>query len=450
MRLAGRRRTLCSVFRPLGRQAIILIAGAVVVGACSGGGTRVEANAGLEPASLSTGPAGTIQVSSGGRDYLAGTTTVRAPTTSTSTTVASTTTTTEAPPRRWTLLAGGDTLMDRSEPAGIDPFAGIVPSLASADIAMVNVEMAITDRGSPVHKTFVFRAPPAAAQTLAAAGVDVAVLANNHARDYGEVGLLDSIAFLTGAGVVPVGAGSVAAEAYSPAVIGLDGGISVAIISSTQIVPSGFSATSTRAGVATDRERVIANVRVAAAEHDVVIAAVHWGIERDTCPSGTQRAFARDLLAAGATAVIGHHPHDLQPNEVTDSQLVANSLGNFIWHARSGITGDTGVLQLDFEGSTLVSWKFHPHLLDGNGAPVPVESGSRHQRIVDIITGDCAKHDPPPVTTTPLTVPTTAGPTTAVPATTVAPTTTPSTVAPSTSGPPTSVTTTTAAAGTGG
>ena len=47
--------------------------------------------------------------------------------------------------------------MDRSEAAGIDPFEFIEPSLASADIAVVNAEMAISDRGSPVDKEYVFR-----------------------------------------------------------------------------------------------------------------------------------------------------------------------------------------------------------------------------------------------------------------------------------------------------
>ena len=66
---------------------------------------------------------------------------------------------------------------------GVDPFDLIEPSLASADLAVVNSEMVISDRGVPADKTFVFRSPPSAAQRIASAGIDVANLANNHAKD---------------------------------------------------------------------------------------------------------------------------------------------------------------------------------------------------------------------------------------------------------------------------
>lgn len=57
--------------------------------------------------------------------------------------------------REWTLLAGGDVLTDRTVPAGIDLFEFIEPALASADSAVVNVEMAISDRGAlSTRKTF--------------------------------------------------------------------------------------------------------------------------------------------------------------------------------------------------------------------------------------------------------------------------------------------------------
>ncbi|HET9442508.1 MAG TPA: CapA family protein, partial [Acidimicrobiales bacterium] len=63
----------------------------------------------------------------------------------------------------WSLLAVGDVLMDDTEASGRDPFAAVHPPLHGADLAVVNVEMAITDRGVPAAKSFVFRAPPSAA-----------------------------------------------------------------------------------------------------------------------------------------------------------------------------------------------------------------------------------------------------------------------------------------------
>ena len=117
-------------------------------------------------------------------------------------------TTTTVKRQPWTLLAGGDVLLDLTEPEGIDPFANIQPDLASADIAIVNLEMAITERGEPYNKEFVFRAPGSAALTLAGAGIDVVSLANNHVLDFGPVGLADTIAVLDEVDILRPGAGS--------------------------------------------------------------------------------------------------------------------------------------------------------------------------------------------------------------------------------------------------
>ncbi len=338
--------------------------------------------------------------------------------------------------------------MNRTEPAGIDPFAGIVPALETATISLVNVEMSISDRGSAVPgKTFTFRAPSSAADTIAAAGVDVVTLGNNHARDYGSDALLDTVELLTERGVVVVGAGANDKEAFTPRVVRVDDRIDVAFIGASLIVPGGFAASGSRAGVAdgNDRNRVLANVRVAAEQYDVVVVTLHWGTERQTCPSPTHVSFAEQLHAAGATAVIGHHPHVLQPIEFADGQATVFSLGNFIWHPRTSITADTGVVELMFEDDELIDVAFHPHSLDPNGAPVPVSEGFRFDRIVDIVGGDCAQHQPPPTvprTTPPSTstpVSTTTAPATTAPATTVAPTTTtaPATTAPATTAAPT-------------
>ncbi|WP_419841085.1 CapA family protein [Candidatus Poriferisodalis sp.] len=359
---------------------------------------------------------------------------------------------TTQPDARWTLLTGGDVLMDRSEAAGIDPFADIEPALRTADIAIVNAEMVISARGRAADKRFVFRAPPTAADRIAAAGVDVANLANNHAMDYGTEALTDTVDHLEARGVIALGAGSTGTDAYRHRVIEVRPGLRVAFVGASLVVPHGFPASDSRPGIASayERDRVLASVRSAARDADVVIAAVHWGIERTTCPNRRQRDLAQELLRSGADAVVGHHPHVLQPVAFDDGKLVAYSLGNFVWHYRSGITGETGVLQIDFDGAEITGWSFHPHVLDLNGAPVPVSPGSRADRIADIIAGDCARHQPPPTTAPPTTPPTSAPPTTAPPTTapsttTTAPTTTAPT-APTTSVPTTGVQPSTSAA----
>ncbi len=393
------RRTLDPVLR---RAAVALwLTGAIVLAtACASTPIRVAPALPSEPAAAGAdattapGPA---------RDVTSQTpaSTSAEPTTAPTSTTGAVPTTTAVPDLTWTLLAGGDVLMDRSEAADIDPFAGIVPPLSSADIALVNVEMVISDRGEPLDdKEYTFRAPPSAASRIAAAGIDVANLANNHAADFGPEALLDTVDLLESEDVIALGAGATSADAYRHRIIEVRPGVRVAFVGASMVVPLGFPATGTRPGIASayQQDRVLASVRAAAGEAEVVIAVVHWGIERMTCPDGRQRDFAFRLLQHGADAVIGQHPHVLQPVAFDDGQLVAYSLGNFVWHFRSGITGDTGVLQIDFDGSEIVGWSLYPHQLDANGAPVPARDGVRVDRIIDIVSGNCARHQPPPTT----------------------------------------------------
>ncbi|MCP4959889.1 MAG: CapA family protein [Actinomycetia bacterium] len=372
-------------------RAVAALAVVVLAAACSGGTTVVSSDA-------TTTTTTAVET----------TTTTAATTTTTAITTTTTvvTTTTEPEPFEWTLMAGGDVLMDRTAPAGIDPFASLEPHLSTADLAMVNVEMTISDRGTAIAgKTYTFRAPPIAADIIAEAGIDLATVANNHARDYGTDAFIDTMNLLSDAGVTVLGAGNTDTEAYTPKVVTLghsEQEVSVAFIAASLVMPWGFGATTSRPGIAdgNDRNRVLANVRVAAESNDVVIVTLHWGIERNTCPEPTHVTFANQLLDAGATAVIGHHPHVLQPVEFEDGKLIAFSLGNFAWHPRSTITADTGILELQFTDANLTGFDFHPHVLGTNGKPEPVGSGARFDRINEIVSGQCEKHDPPPVVTT--------------------------------------------------
>ena len=329
-------------------------------------------------------------------------------------------TTTTLKKRPWALLAGGDVLLDLTEPEGVDPFTKVEPGLSSANVAIVNLEMAITERGEPYDKEFVFRAPGSAALTLAGAGIDVVSLANNHILDFGSEGLEDTISVLDEVGILRPGAGANNAEAYAPRVLVLDNEIRVAFVSASAIIPGGFSAGAERPGIADAKwaiPRVLAAVRAAASGNDVVVVSIHWGVERATCPSQDQRDLAQQLIEAGANLILGHHPHVLQPIETFDRTVIAYSLGNFAWHPRYGITGDTGVLEIFFDGPIVEGYQFHPHILDYLGGAMPVDSGDRYDRIIDIVEGRCEAHSPEPPSTTEVitdedrdaTVPTTEG-----------------------------------------
>ena len=217
------------------------------------------------------------------------------------------------------------------------PWRGVASMLRRADVAFGNLECAISRRGYPVAKQFNFRgSPDHLAPVVRFAGLDVLNLVNNHAGDYGTTALLDTVRAVRANGVLAVGAGATLAAARRPPVI-TRLGLRIGFVGFSDIGPSSFAAGPGRPGTQFASPGAIAQgVRAARRSSDVVIATFHWGVERATDENARQRAFARTALAAGATAVIGAHPHVLQPvRRPGRRKLIAYSLGNFVWSAGS-------------------------------------------------------------------------------------------------------------------
>jgi poly-gamma-glutamate synthesis protein (capsule biosynthesis protein) len=228
------------------------------------------------------------------------------------------------------------------------PWTSVAPVLRRADVAFGNLECAISTRGFPVPKQFNFRGAPASLRAMATfAGLDVLNLANNHVGDYGTTAMLDTIRFTRRYGMAAVGAGGSLASASEPRVVE-QLGLRIAFVGFSDILPASFFAGPGRPGTQqATTENIRASVSRAKRRADVVIATFHWGVERATVEDARQRAFATEALAAGATAVIGAHPHVLQPiRKVGARRLVAYSLGNFVFGAGSPGTTSTGILEL--------------------------------------------------------------------------------------------------------
>lgn len=229
------------------------------------------------------------------------------------------------------------------------PWLSVAPVLRRADIALANLEGAVSTRGTPVpNKQYHFRGPPAA---LAAAGrfagIDVVSLANNHTLDYGRAAFLDTLRYARRYGIRTVGGGADLQRARRPAVIPL-GGITVAFLGYSDVRPPGFDAGPGRPGAAPAfPELVAADVRAARDRADVVVVYFHWGTERTFSPNGRQRSLARVSFAAGAQVVLGSHPHVQQPRERLGTRFVAWSLGNFVFGANTPGTEQTGILRLE-------------------------------------------------------------------------------------------------------
>ncbi|MBE7187218.1 CapA family protein [Jatrophihabitans endophyticus] len=268
-------------------------------------------------------------------------------------------------------------------------FGKAEPGLRRADLTMVNLETAITTRGVPQAKEFHFRAPPKALTALRDAGIDVATEANNHGADYGNQGLHDTLRAIRRSHFPVIGIGKDADAAFRPFTRTVNG-TEVAIIAADQVQDETtlrlFSAGRHKPGVANAYSpRLISAVKKAKAAGYLVIVYVHWGIELQTCPSGDQRALAKKLSRAGATAVIGTHAHVLQgagwlPHSGAGT-YVAYGLGNYLWwESFDNDQDDNGVLTLTFAHHKVVGSHFAASHLANSGVPVPAH-GAQKRRI---------------------------------------------------------------------
>lgn len=293
-----------------------------------------------------------------------------------------------AEPPEITLDFAGDVhFMNRTLTLLQDPstaFGPVASVLSAADVTMVNLESAVTTRGTPEPKRFHFRAPTTAFQALAAAGVDVVSIANNHALDYGRVGLADTLAAAKANGFPAIGAGDNATQAYAPWITTVKG-VRIAYVAMSQIaeLSSSWAAKDDRSGIAMafDVNRAVAAVKAAKAQADVVVVYMHWGQEGSQCPTSLQKTFAKQIADAGATMIIGTHAHLLLGDGWIGNTFVQYGLSNFVWWLNDAYSNDTGVLRVTLRGSKIEKTEFVPAEINRTtGQPIP-SSGAEATRI---------------------------------------------------------------------
>jgi len=165
--------------------------------------------------------------------------------------------------------------------------------------------------------------------------------------DLGPKGLSDTIHSLDRAGLKHVGAGVNEAAALAPLQITV-GGTSLAMLArSSVIIKSPCYATDDRSGVAWfDKEETLARIVECRRSADVVVLAIHWGIEAHRYPSPDQIGLAKAFAEAGADLILGHHSHVVQGLQRVHKALVVYSFGNFVFsNFRWRFLNDDGVSQ---------------------------------------------------------------------------------------------------------
>jgi poly-gamma-glutamate capsule biosynthesis protein CapA/YwtB (metallophosphatase superfamily) len=274
-----------------------------------------------------------------------------------------------------TLVFAGDVhFMDRTAKLLKDPataFGPIASQLSAADLTIVNLETAITSRGTEEPKTYHFRTTPVAIDALKAAGIDAVTIANNHTLDYGRVGLLDTLDALRAAAFPAFGAGADVESAYRPWLTTVRG-VKIAVLGFNQVseLSSSWAPGPSKPGIAMafDTTRAVAAVAAARRQADLVIVFNHWGDEGNSCANTTQKTFAGKLSAAGADLIIGAHAHTLQGSGWLGPTFVAYGLGNFLWYGTSKSV-ETGVLRLTVRGRAVTKREFLPAVVSDTGQP---------------------------------------------------------------------------------
>lgn len=339
------------------------VCAALTLAACSGGAAAQEAVGTPEPAGTPTRPPVTAPAAPAAAAVPADAVVTAEP----------------VPTGTATLAVAGDVHFEgvsaRALTEGIGPAADL---LAAADLAVVNLETAVTDRGTPAPKTYLFRTDDRAFDVLADAGVDAVSLANNHAMDYGVLGLHDTLTAAEDAGVQVIGAGRDEDAAYAPLRTTVDG-LDVSVLAVTDVLDTfaidAWVARGDRPGMAsakgTDEARLLRAVRQEAAAADVVVVVAHWGREYEACPTDRQIQLADALAEAGADAVVGSHAHVPLPAERRpDGVYVHYGLGNFVFYAFREPARSSGVLTLEVGADGVQDARWQPMRIT-DGLPYP-------------------------------------------------------------------------------
>lgn len=287
-----------------------------------------------------------------------------------------------SPVQALTLLFAGDLMLDdgpgKAIAAGRDVLTRVVPVLAQADYRIANLECSVATGGEALAgKVFTFRAAPATLDQVRGRFEAVSV-ANNHSGDFGKDAFLETLVHLRTAGIGAFGGGRSLAEAHAPLWLERHG-LRVAVLGYNEFKPRSFEAGARHPGIAwSEDQQVIADIRAARrAGADVVIPFMHWGWEREGEADPRQRRFARRMIDAGASAVVGSHPHVTQGAEIYRGRPIVYSLGNFVFDGFEEGPGRRGwLLHLSLDHKGVRAWHTSAVRLDEEGIPSPAHGDS--------------------------------------------------------------------------
>lgn len=301
--------------------------------------------------------------------------------------------TSEKDPEGITLFLSGDILLTRLvgrsiRNMGYDGlFKNVRPMIAKADLAFTNLETPVSFKGSAYYgkpENVTFRAEPGVLFSVKDAGFDIVSLANNHMNDYDEAALNETCSFLDIMQIKYVGAGKNYAEAHKPSIIKIKG-YTIAFLAYAEPIWSVTAATEKSAGVAhADKDIMISDIQKLqmTEKPDFICVSVHWGDEHQHYPNTYQKEIAEACTNAGASLVIGHHPHVIQGIERKGASLIFYSFGNFAFDMADDDTYASYVALVNLKKNTLPSAEIFPVRIDKKSYAPSIAKGEEGNKIL--------------------------------------------------------------------
>lgn len=287
--------------------------------------------------------------------------------------------------RRARMIAGGDVMLGRAlrcelvQRGAAYPFELIRPVLESADLRFANLECVLPESGKEVQpSSFDMWAPWESAVGLAAVPFDVLSLANNHILDHGDAAARATVAFCRRHGLTPVGFGESPREARCPEIVER-AGLRLAFLAYADDAV-GLARQRHPGPAYLDPAAMCVEISAARALADVVVVSLHADLEYVHYPAPWRVSLCRRLVEAGATLVLGHHPHVAQGLELYQDGLIAYSLGNLVYDvtvrpvmvAALPATAQSFLLEVDLAPGRVVAHRLHPYQIDEVHRPVPL------------------------------------------------------------------------------
>ncbi len=245
------------------------------------------------------------------------------------------------------------------------PFEDVSDIFRNSDIAFVNLETSVSDRGeSEKSEGFGFRTEPKYLEVYTEAGIDIVSCANNHTRDYGMDALGDTFANLNQYGIDYVGAGTDTSDARKLVTYDINGvTIGFTALNMINMDPTWY-VKDDRAGINcidfADSEEYLNLIAQYDRQCDVLFVSVHWGVEYSHAITEEQEQFAHLLCDNGADIILGHHSHVLQPVEYYNGSMIFYSLGNFLFYKMDDNAGKTAIFEMEVDKNGFVSGKLSP------------------------------------------------------------------------------------------